>query len=290
MPAEPDADAIKARRRAPLRRARERAPLLALDSCLGTVSVAVAVGQALYADVAPRLGGLRVPLARVVGEATPQAPGEADCLAPMIASVLRQARVSARDLGRIAVTLGPGSFTGVRAGIAAARALALALETPIVAMSSLAVMAEDAVRQLASTLQNRVLAVAVHGGAGVVYLGLFKAGVPARGSERRAAPLRPPLALTPARPGAELKAHDVLAVGGAGDIVAAAIRAAGGTAEAALPRLEPHARWLALCAPELTPVARLVPLYLRAPDAKLPLGADGGADGSADGGLDGPPT
>jgi len=266
------------RTRAPSRRARESAPVLALDCCLGTVSVALSVGEALYVDAAPRV---RQTVGQLPLEAARQGPGEAERLAPMIASVLREARVSCADVERIAVTQGPGAFTGVRAGIAAARALALALEKPVVAMSSLAVMAEDACRQLAAFLGDRVLAVAVHGGAGVLYLELFKPSVrawsaPAR-SQRRCASLAPPFALGTAQVGAELKQHDVLAVGGAGEVVAAAIRAAGGRAEAALHNLEPHARWLALCAPELTAGPSVAPPYLRSPDARLPVDGPPGA-------------
>ena len=67
--------------------------------------------------------------------------GHAERLMPMIESVLRATSVSFDDLGRIAVTTGPGSFTGVRIGIAAARGLSLALDIPAVGIGSLEALA-----------------------------------------------------------------------------------------------------------------------------------------------------
>ena len=67
--------------------------------------------------------------------------GHAEHLMPMIAATLARASLSYSDLDRIAVTTGPGSFTGVRVGIATARALALALDIPAVGVGSLAALA-----------------------------------------------------------------------------------------------------------------------------------------------------
>ena len=53
--------------------------------------------------------------------------GHAEALMPMIQSVLDASRITLKDIGGVAVSLGPGSFTGVRVGLAAARAFALAL-------------------------------------------------------------------------------------------------------------------------------------------------------------------
>ncbi len=66
---------------------------------------------------------------------------------PMIDDLMRQAQIGYRDLSRIAVTTGPGTFTGIRVGIAAARGLALAADVPVVSCSSLQVLAA-AERQL----------------------------------------------------------------------------------------------------------------------------------------------
>lgn len=57
-------------------------------------------------------------------------------LLPLIESLFKEAFLSVQTITHVAVTLGPGSFTGTRVGIAAARGLALALEVPILAVNS----------------------------------------------------------------------------------------------------------------------------------------------------------
>ncbi|MCC7048437.1 MAG: tRNA (adenosine(37)-N6)-threonylcarbamoyltransferase complex dimerization subunit type 1 TsaB [Alphaproteobacteria bacterium] len=63
--------------------------------------------------------------------------GQAEVLVPMIQATLASAGLGYRDLDAIATTLGPGSFTGLRAGIATARGLALATGLPTVGISTL---------------------------------------------------------------------------------------------------------------------------------------------------------
>jgi tRNA threonylcarbamoyladenosine biosynthesis protein TsaB len=58
-------------------------------------------------------------------------------LAPLVDRLMRQAGKSFSDLGRIAVIVGPGSFTGVRVGVAFARGLSLALDIPSAGVTSL---------------------------------------------------------------------------------------------------------------------------------------------------------
>jgi tRNA threonylcarbamoyladenosine biosynthesis protein TsaB len=66
--------------------------------------------------------------------------GQAATLLPAIAAVLQQAAVDRRALSMIAVTVGPGSFTGVRVGLAAARGLALALGVPLAGITTTAAL------------------------------------------------------------------------------------------------------------------------------------------------------
>lgn len=66
--------------------------------------------------------------------------GQAATLLPAIAATLRQAGVDRRALSLIAVTIGPGSFTGVRVGLAAARGLAVALDVPLAGIATTAAL------------------------------------------------------------------------------------------------------------------------------------------------------
>jgi tRNA threonylcarbamoyladenosine biosynthesis protein TsaB len=65
----------------------------------------------------------------------------------MVDEVLGQAPIKAADLNGLAVTLGPGSFTGLRIGFATVQGLAFGLDLPVVAVSTLQVMAQTAVRK-----------------------------------------------------------------------------------------------------------------------------------------------
>jgi tRNA threonylcarbamoyladenosine biosynthesis protein TsaB len=78
-----------------------------------------------------------------------EALGERKTTAPLrvledVDALLRDAGVQPRDLDALAVGIGPGSFTGVRMGLAAARALALSLGIPAAGVSTLAVLAAGA--------------------------------------------------------------------------------------------------------------------------------------------------
>jgi tRNA threonylcarbamoyladenosine biosynthesis protein TsaB len=107
--------------------------LLALD----TAGPACSVALARPADDVPEiLAGAEERIGR----------GHAERLMPMIEAALAEAGFSFSDIGRIAVTVGPGSFTGVRVGVAAARGLALALDIPAVGIGSLEALAWPLVR------------------------------------------------------------------------------------------------------------------------------------------------
>ncbi len=84
-------------------------------------------------------------------------------LVPQIAALLKKHALSKRDLGAFAVVSGPGSFTGLRVGLSAVKALAEALQKPIVAISLLQAVARGA------AARGRVLA-ALDAGRGDVYV------------------------------------------------------------------------------------------------------------------------
>src|SRR3954463_520285 len=64
--------------------------------------------------------------------------GHAEALMPLIARVIEASGLGFANLDRIAVTTGPGSFTGVRVGLSAARGIALAAGKPAVGITTLA--------------------------------------------------------------------------------------------------------------------------------------------------------
>jgi tRNA threonylcarbamoyladenosine biosynthesis protein TsaB len=220
--------------------------VLAIDSCLGAASVAVRWRGANDAWQMRDLYEAR-------------SAGHAERLMPMTAEVMGAAGLAFTDLDRIAVTLGPGSFTGVRAGIAAARGLALATGLPVVGATSLAVMAHRADAILGEARAGRLLAVAVDARREMVYFQLFAPE-----------PERPGTAalLTPGEAAQEIGGRPAIVVGSGAMATADAIRAAAGQAEVALADLQPHAASLALLAAGLTPAKPIRPLYLRPPDVR----------------------
>ena len=74
-------------------------------------------------------------------ETKPMARGHAEALMPLVKRVVERSGLGFSDLSRIAVTVGPGSFTGLRVGIAAARGLALATGKPALGLTTLAAFA-----------------------------------------------------------------------------------------------------------------------------------------------------
>jgi len=222
--------------------------ILAFDTCFGAVSAALR-----WRDTggAPRL--------REAYEE--RATGHAERLFPMLAEVMDAAGLPFSAIDRIAVTLGPGTFTGVRVGIAAARALALALGKPVAGITSLSAMALRAEALLAGQHASCQLVVAVDARRDMLYVQSFAAG----GKETSEA-----LLLAPEEAAVRIASDGAVAVGSGAAALAAAAHRQGGEVHACLPGLQPHARSLAEVASGLDPIAPLRPLYLRAPDAKLP--------------------
>src|ERR1700747_2285926 len=73
--------------------------------------------------------------------------GPAEGLMPLIAGVMKESDLPCAALGRIAVTNGPGSFTGLRVGLSAARGIALAANKPVVGVTTLTAYAAPVVSE-----------------------------------------------------------------------------------------------------------------------------------------------
>jgi tRNA threonylcarbamoyladenosine biosynthesis protein TsaB len=69
---------------------------------------------------------------------------QAEILLPLLNDILKEAKLDWKDLSQVVVTVGPGVFTGIRTGIAVARALRLALGIPVIGVSTLHVLAAQA--------------------------------------------------------------------------------------------------------------------------------------------------
>src|SRR5471032_3265631 len=83
----------------------------------------------------------------IAQESLPMKRGHAEALMPLIARVIKQAGIAFAALDRIAVTTGPGSFTGLRVGLSAARGIALAANKPVVGLPTLTAYAAPVVSQ-----------------------------------------------------------------------------------------------------------------------------------------------
>src|SRR5512134_383285 len=99
--------------------------------------------------------------------------GHAEALMPMIVSLMRAAGCAFRELGLVAVTIGPGAFTGLRVGLAAARGIALAADLPCFGVTTLEAIAEAIDWP---TLAQRPVLVALDTRHGEFYAQLFEAG------------------------------------------------------------------------------------------------------------------
>src|SRR5262249_35754902 len=96
--------------------------VLAIDTALEACSAAV---------LDTEQGGI------LASESIPMVRGHAEALMPLIARVMSEARLEFLELDRVAVTVGPGSFTGLRVGVSAARGIAGAAGKPAVRPTTL---------------------------------------------------------------------------------------------------------------------------------------------------------
>jgi tRNA threonylcarbamoyladenosine biosynthesis protein TsaB len=218
--------------------------VLAFDTCFPALSVAVG-------------SNLASPRARVLSRTEPMATGHAERLLPLIDELLDAARLAVADLDRVVVTVGPGSFTGTRIGIAAARAFKLARNMALVPITSLEAIA---LSPLIAAAPGEDVVVAVDAHRGEAYVQVFDEARQSAGPPRLLA-LSDLASLQRGRP--------LLAIGTAALAVAEAINASGGKARAhsdmIFPDMAAAAIWAATRAPATAP---LEPLYLRPPDAK----------------------
>lgn len=175
--------------------------------------------------------------------------GHAEALAPMVSEVLKAAGLGPADLDRIAVTVGPGSFTGLRIGLAFARGLGMARGLPVVGIDSLSAIA-------ANETAASPLLVAADARNGEVYAAAFDAARHLVSGPR----------LVAAGLAAEGLPETAMLIGtAAGDV-----RARSGRSDLMLSRAGdlPVAARFARLAAGARPGASPAPLYLRAPDAK----------------------
>lgn len=206
--------------------------VLGLDTCLSTCSVAVIDGERVLAHASE-----------------PMARGHQERLAPMAQEVMRAAGVAFPALERIGVTVGPGSFTGLRVGLAFAKGLASALSAPAVGIGAMEALAADAAG---------LAFVAIDARRGQIYGQAFEGG--------RA--LMAPDAMTVETAAARLaeisQGRPLTLIGSGAGLLAEMVPGAEVVAAEGA-----DARVVARLAAQ-RPAARLRPLYLRAPDAKLP--------------------
>jgi len=215
--------------------------VLAIDTALDACSAAV---------LDTNRGGI------TASETVTMTRGHAEALMPLIARVMDTAGIGFGEVDRIAVTTGPGSFTGLRVGISAARGIALAAGKPAIGLSTLAGLAAP----LIAEDDNTNVVAAIDARHDHVYLQIFGAGGRTLVSPR-IAPLRNAVRLAAGGP-ARL-------IGSAAGLLASAWPK--GVAPPVLidNRGAPDVAWIAhlgaAAAEEHRPPR---PLYLRAPDAQ----------------------
>lgn len=185
----------------------------------------------------------------------PMERGHAERLIPLIDATLSDAGVPLETVDRIAVTIGPGSFTGIRVALAAARGLGLALDKPVIGVGSLPALAAS----LPEPSDGPVLA-AVDARRGEIYAALYD-----RGGRELIAPFAGEAAAVLDRVGDDV----AVVVGSGAAIIGHAAAVAGRRVPTLHPIGGPDPRAIArLGAASREPHAPAEPLYVRPPDAK----------------------
>jgi tRNA threonylcarbamoyladenosine biosynthesis protein TsaB len=215
--------------------------ILAIDTALPAVSACVLEDSAETA---------------IAAESVPMERGHAEALLPLVDRVMARCEGGFAALDRIAVTVGPGSFTGLRVGIAAARAIGLACGIPVTGVSTLAALAAP----LIMLQRPGLVGAAIDARHGNVYFAAFAPDGRAVLAPR----------IVPVREAARSLGEGPAWLTGSGaPIVAAEAHSAGMTVEicgdAVVPDIVYVARIGLLADPEVAPAR---PLYLKAPDAQ----------------------
>ena len=192
----------------------------------------------------------------IATESLPMTRGHAEALMPLVARVMEQAGMAFADIDRVVVTTGPGSFTGLRVGIAAARGIALAIDKSAVGLSTLSAYAAP---HMAADDKIPVVA-AIDARHAHVYLQVFGPGGRTV-TAPRLAPLREAVQAASAAP--------ACIVGSAAQSVAAALSRSDATPAAVDARPAPDIAWVARIGAGLPEgQSPPTPQYLRAPDAQ----------------------
>ena len=217
--------------------------IFAVETCLGACSVALLEGENILAH---RFAAME--------------RGHAEALAPMAVDAMRGHDFASLD--RLAVTVGPGTFTGQRVGLAFMRGLKLALGKPLVGVTSLEAMAAAVCAESGPLQSIKARAAAIHDARrDEAYLCLVENGA-----------ATPPRVLPFAEAVEAIRAFGPCALAGTG---ASAAKEKLGEEFTLSTIRQPDALFVArLAATRPAPSQTPAPLYLRAPDAKLPGGRE----------------
>ncbi|WP_042690574.1 tRNA (adenosine(37)-N6)-threonylcarbamoyltransferase complex dimerization subunit type 1 TsaB [Azospirillum sp. B506] len=228
--------------------------VLGLDTATSGCSAAVWEGAA---DRADGPDSARVTVRR----SPPMARGQAEVLVPLAQEALAAAGVGFADLDRIAVTVGPGAFTGLRIALAAARGIAVARGLPVVGITSFDAIAHGVP---AGERAGRFLLVVVDSRRAEPFLQLYDAALVPVGE-----PAMPDPSAIPGWLGALYPAGPLLLAGDAAAALAPLLAGRADLAVASGDGLPDAAVVAALGAARPTGLPA-DPFYLRPPDVTLP--------------------
>jgi tRNA threonylcarbamoyl adenosine modification protein YeaZ len=187
--------------------------------------------------------------------------GHAEALLPLIDRLTAQVDGGFESLDRVAVTVGPGSYTGLRVGIAAARGIGLAADIPVIGVATLSAY----LAPLMASERRGLFTAVIDAKHGHIYIQAAAAGgrtiiQPSLMGFRDAVRL--------------LGSGPILVTGNAAPQLAAEARAQGVEVVGSEPSLVPDIAWVARLGALADPTQALPkPLYLREPDAKPQDGA-----------------